>query len=146
MSHIGRKREAYLLGNVYLVSFGLHLNLFTYKAAREILWDDTQMRYFSFSFENKNLFYCNKANKVSSVILRSWWSSNRWRYTEAYLKLYRKLGKALVLTESPTLYFSCANLHCEGLGADSVPNRITTIMWLTHCGQYGWSRWVQCIR
>ena len=46
---------------------------------------------------------------------------------EAWLKL-QEAGKALVLTESPTLYFSCANLHCEGLGADSVTSWITTVM------------------
>ncbi len=40
----------------------------------------------------------------------------------------RGAGKAPVLTESPTLYFSCANLHCEGLGADAVTSWITTVM------------------
>lgn len=58
--------------------------------------------------------------------LRSQWSSNRWCYA-ARLKL-QEAGKALVLTESPTLYFSFANLHCEGLGADSDPRRITAVM------------------
>lgn len=43
------------------------------------------------------------------------------------LKL-QEAGKVLVLRESPTLYFSCANLHCEGLGADSVTSWITTVM------------------
>ncbi|TNN41041.1 hypothetical protein EYF80_048810 [Liparis tanakae] len=44
---------------------------------------------------------------------------------EAQLEL-QEAGKALVLTESPTLYLPSANLHCQGLGADSVPSRITT--------------------
>lgn len=38
----------------------------------------------------------------------------------------QEAGKALVLTEPPTLYLPSANLHCQGLGADSVPSRITT--------------------
>lgn len=82
---------------------------------------------FSFAFDSKKRLCRNRATEVSSGRLGAKWSSNRWCWSEARLKL-QEAGKALMLTESPTLYFSYANLQCEGLGADSDPSRITVVM------------------
>lgn len=86
----------------------------------------------SFTFEKKKLFFRKETSWAVFCL------GSRWSCGEVRLKL-QEAGKALVLKQSPTLYFSFANLLCDGLGADSDPSRITDVMWPKHCGQCGWS-------